>query len=166
MSRIGKKPIPIPKGVKIDVKPGDATVAKGADQMISATLSGFDAADAASYDARLVAALSAEPSSAEAIAIQWQNSPVGPLLLGATDSHLVLLEFSDPTQLEAQLTRLRKHFARPLACVLEGEQGLVQPHALRALPALDAVAHLLDAGFVRDEVAARGDEWSIELELL
>jgi len=76
----------------------------------------FDAADAASYDARLVAALSAEPSSAEAIAIQWQNSPVGPLLLGATDSHLVLLEFSDPTQLEAQLTRLRKHFARPLAC--------------------------------------------------
>jgi len=32
---------------KIDVKPGDATVAKGADQMISATLSGFDAAEAA-----------------------------------------------------------------------------------------------------------------------
>lgn len=31
----------------IEVKPGDATVAKGADQMISATLSGFDAADAA-----------------------------------------------------------------------------------------------------------------------
>ena len=29
------------------MKPGDATVAKGADQMISATLSGFDAADAA-----------------------------------------------------------------------------------------------------------------------
>ena len=33
--------------IAIDVKPGDATVAKGADQMISATLSGFDAADAA-----------------------------------------------------------------------------------------------------------------------
>ena len=32
---------------RIDVKPGDATVAKGADQMISATLAGFDAADAA-----------------------------------------------------------------------------------------------------------------------
>jgi hypothetical protein len=32
---------------RIDVKPGDATVAKGADQMISATLSGFDAAEAA-----------------------------------------------------------------------------------------------------------------------
>ena len=32
---------------KIDVKPGDATVAKGADQLISATLSGFDAAEAA-----------------------------------------------------------------------------------------------------------------------
>ena len=29
------------------MKPGDATVAKGADQMISATLAGFDAADAA-----------------------------------------------------------------------------------------------------------------------
>ena len=32
---------------RIEVKPGDATVAKGADQMISATLSGFDAAEAA-----------------------------------------------------------------------------------------------------------------------
>jgi hypothetical protein len=32
---------------RIDVKPGHATVAKGADQMINATLSGFDAADAA-----------------------------------------------------------------------------------------------------------------------
>src|SRR6185503_21239849 len=32
---------------KIEVKPGDATVAKGADQMISATLSGFDATEAA-----------------------------------------------------------------------------------------------------------------------
>ena len=32
---------------RIDVKPGDATVAKGADQMINASLSGFDAADAA-----------------------------------------------------------------------------------------------------------------------
>src|SRR5436190_7053488 len=32
---------------RIAVKPGDATVAKGADQMISATLAGFDAADAA-----------------------------------------------------------------------------------------------------------------------
>jgi len=31
----------------IEVKPGDATVAKGADQMISAKLSGFDAAEAA-----------------------------------------------------------------------------------------------------------------------
>ena len=32
---------------RIQVKPGDATVAKGADQMITATLSGFDAAEAA-----------------------------------------------------------------------------------------------------------------------
>ena len=32
---------------RIEVTPGDATVAKGADQMINATLSGFDAADAA-----------------------------------------------------------------------------------------------------------------------
>jgi len=32
---------------RIEVKPGDITVAKGADQMITATLSGFDAAEAA-----------------------------------------------------------------------------------------------------------------------
>ena len=32
---------------RIEVKPGDATVPKGADQTIAATLTGFDAADAA-----------------------------------------------------------------------------------------------------------------------
>ena len=45
---------------RIEVKPGDATVAKGADQMISATLSGFDAAEAAI----LIRKGSAAPSSA------------------------------------------------------------------------------------------------------
>ena len=75
----------------------------------------LDAAEEASYDARLTAALEAAGATdSQAIAIQWQNSPVGPLLLGASHTHLVLLEFSDPAQLDAQLARIRKHLGRPL----------------------------------------------------
>lgn len=42
------------------------------------------------------------------------ESPVGPLLAGATDSAVCLLEFSDRRMLEAQMTTLRKRFARPI----------------------------------------------------
>jgi O-6-methylguanine DNA methyltransferase len=76
----------------------------------------FDADEAARFRAAFAAALSAQAStgSAAAIAVDWVDSPVGPLLLGATDDAIVVLEFASTDQLQAQLERLRKHFERPL----------------------------------------------------
>lgn len=48
----------------------------------------------------------------------WTESPIGPLLLGATDEGVCLLEFSEPHRLEAQLAAAR----RSLGCaVVPGE---------------------------------------------
>jgi AraC family transcriptional regulator of adaptative response/methylated-DNA-[protein]-cysteine methyltransferase len=38
------------------------------------------------------------------------NSPVGPLLVGATDNGICLLEFAEPARQEAQLATLRQQF--------------------------------------------------------
>src|SRR5262249_37400754 len=38
------------------------------------------------------------------------DSPVGPLLAGATDEGLCLLEFAEPSRQEAQLAALRRQF--------------------------------------------------------
>ena len=87
----------------------------------------FDAEEQARYVARFhslidtasggagAPASSGLPSGA--IAIQWVASPVGPLLIGATDTALQFLEFSDTDELDERVARLRKHFSRPLVCV-------------------------------------------------
>jgi AraC family transcriptional regulator of adaptative response/methylated-DNA-[protein]-cysteine methyltransferase len=49
-----------------------------------------------------------------AIVVTWLESPLGPLLAGARDGKLVLLEFSDRRMLEAQFTTLRKLFKCPI----------------------------------------------------
>ncbi len=46
--------------------------------------------------------------------ISWMESPLGPLLLGATDQHLCLLEFTDRRAIEAQISSLRGHFQQPI----------------------------------------------------
>jgi len=51
---------------------------------------------------------------AECVRIAWVESPVGPLLLGATERGVALLEFTDRRALESQLEALRKRIARPL----------------------------------------------------
>ncbi len=45
------------------------------------------------------------------VSVGWVESPVGPLLLGANDEGVCLLEFSDPKRLEMQFDALRKQFA-------------------------------------------------------
>lgn len=42
------------------------------------------------------------------------DTPLGPMVAGATDEGLCLLEFTDRRMLEAQLTRLRKLLRLPL----------------------------------------------------
>jgi AraC family transcriptional regulator of adaptative response/methylated-DNA-[protein]-cysteine methyltransferase len=50
----------------------------------------------------------------DCIVIDWVESPVGPLVLGANSSGICLLEFSDPRRLQKQLAQLRKSHACPV----------------------------------------------------
>jgi len=51
---------------------------------------------------------------ADPVAITWVESPVGPLVAGATEAGVCLLEFSDRRRLEGQLETLRRRLNRPL----------------------------------------------------
>ncbi len=46
--------------------------------------------------------------------VTWIESPLGPLIAGATQDHLVLLEFTDRRMLDAQFMTLRRAFKRPI----------------------------------------------------
>ena len=75
----------------------------------------FDAAEQTRFDAAFKAAVAeVAEQGAAALAVHWTVSPVGPLLIGATDDALLLLEFCDPDELEVRLARIRKHFPRSL----------------------------------------------------
>ena len=49
------------------------------------------------------------------IRLTWLETPVGPLVAGATDDALVMLEYPDRRMMETQLDTLRRRFGRPLA---------------------------------------------------
>ena len=71
--------------------------------------SGFRAAFA-----RAFGTAPSEAATGEAVALDWIASPVGPLVAGATDEGICLLEFSDRRMLEAQLATLRRRLGVPL----------------------------------------------------
>lgn len=50
----------------------------------------------------------------DAIHLEWLETPVGPLVAGATNDAVVLLEFSDRRMLEAQLQTLKRRFGAVL----------------------------------------------------
>lgn len=50
----------------------------------------------------------------EAIHLDWLETPVGPLVAGATNEAVVLLEFSDRRMLETQLETLKRRFGTAL----------------------------------------------------
>lgn len=50
----------------------------------------------------------------ECIALSWIESPLGPLIAGATDEGIVLLEFTDRRMLERQMRILQRRLERPL----------------------------------------------------
>lgn len=52
-----------------------------------------------------------DPASGEPVHIDWIETPVGPMLAGATEKALVLLEFSERRILDQQLDTVRKWFA-------------------------------------------------------
>ncbi len=51
-------------------------------------------------------------NATECIMVTWIESPLGPLIAGATEKNLVLLEFTDRRMLEAQLRTLGRIFGR------------------------------------------------------
>ena len=50
----------------------------------------------------------------ESVSLAWIESPLGPLIAGADDRGICLLEFSDRRMLEAQLKTLSRRLRRPL----------------------------------------------------
>lgn len=50
------------------------------------------------------------------VLLAWMPTPIGPMIAGATDDGICLLEFTDRRMLEAQFDTLRKRFGSP--CVL------------------------------------------------
>jgi AraC family transcriptional regulator of adaptative response/methylated-DNA-[protein]-cysteine methyltransferase len=55
--------------------------------------------------------------------LTWCASPVGPLVLGATDDAICMLEFADDDNLEARLAALRLRYAHSLK---QGESALLE----------------------------------------
>ena len=59
----------------------------------------------------------------DAVSLAWIECPLGPLIAGADDRGICLLEFSDRRMLEAQLKTLAKRLGRPL---VPGEHHLLE----------------------------------------
>ena len=58
----------------------------------------------------------------DCIVIDWVESPLGPLVLGAKTDGICLLEFSNPQRLQKQLAELRNTFGCP---VVPGQHGFL-----------------------------------------
>ncbi len=59
----------------------------------------------------------------ECITVTWIESPLGPLVAGATGENLVLLEFTDRRMLEAQVSTLGRLFKLP---IVPGENAVLR----------------------------------------
>src|SRR5439155_7012297 len=55
-----------------------------------------------------------ESRQADCVVTTWFESPLGPLLAGATNEGICLLEFADRQALEAQFAALQRCFQRPI----------------------------------------------------
>lgn len=83
----------------------------------------IDLDEEARFPVAFAAALASMTDTAGAIALDWMPSPVGLLLLGATDRAVVLVEFASLEQLDKQLARLRKQLGHGFR--RDGEQALL-----------------------------------------
>jgi AraC family transcriptional regulator of adaptative response/methylated-DNA-[protein]-cysteine methyltransferase len=90
------------------IKRGD-TVSNVANESGFESESGFREAFARTFGAAPGTA-----ATGEAVTLDWIASPVGPLVAGATDEGICLLEFSDRRMLEAQFKTLRRRLNAPL----------------------------------------------------
>jgi AraC family transcriptional regulator of adaptative response/methylated-DNA-[protein]-cysteine methyltransferase len=56
-----------------------------------------------------------QAAAAACIQVAWLDTPLGPVIAGATDRGVCLLEFTDRRQIEQQIATLGRHFKAPLA---------------------------------------------------
>jgi len=61
--------------------------------------------------ARLFGQAPGQSRSADCIVVAWLDTPLGPMVAGATRAGLCLLDFTDRAVLEAQFAALQRHFA-------------------------------------------------------
>ena len=54
-----------------------------------------------------------QSSGRNCVCLAWMSTPLGPMIAGATDDGICLLEFSDRRMLEAQLETVRRRFGGP-----------------------------------------------------
>src|SRR5262249_24418809 len=59
----------------------------------------------------------------DCIVVSWIESPVGPLLAGASSDGVCLLEFTDRRRMEAQVTTLKKRFP---SAIVPGENKHIE----------------------------------------
>ena len=71
---------------------------------------------------RAVGRAPGQSRGSDSVTLSWLESPVGPLVAGATDRGVCLLEFSDRRMLETQVERIR----RKLGPVLPGTHPLLE----------------------------------------
>ncbi|MEZ5498040.1 MAG: methylated-DNA--[protein]-cysteine S-methyltransferase [Steroidobacteraceae bacterium] len=63
---------------------------------------------------RIFGASPIEATNSDVVVLDWLATPVGPMIAGATDKALCLLEFTDRRMLETQLQTVRKRLGMPL----------------------------------------------------
>ncbi len=107
--RLGKAFEKIRKGENLD----DVTLGHGYESH-----SGFREAFA-----RVFGTSPGKADGTKCITVGWIESPLGPLVAGATGEHLVLLEFTDRRMLEAQIATLGRLFRCP---IVPGENPVLQ----------------------------------------
>ena len=61
--------------------------------------------------------------STDSISVAWIESPLGPLIAGATNDALVLLEFTERRMLDEQFATLRRKFKQP---IVPGENSVIR----------------------------------------
>jgi AraC family transcriptional regulator of adaptative response/methylated-DNA-[protein]-cysteine methyltransferase len=59
--------------------------------------------------------LGAPGSATDGVTLDWLESPIGPLVMGATDRGVCLLEFGEPRRLETQVAAVRRRIGPPHA---------------------------------------------------
>ena len=81
----------------------------------AANLAGFESESGfRTAFARAFGTSPAQAADRNAVALDWIPSPLGPLVVGATEEGVCLVEFSDRRMLETQLATLRRRLGMPL----------------------------------------------------